>query len=66
MTTWLVALVGGVLLALLSYQWRGSTAAKTVLVAILRALAFTLLIALLLDAAGGVARPVPPRVALDV
>ena len=66
MTIWLVSLVGGVFLALLSYQWRGSTAGKTILVAIPRALAFTLLIALLLDAAGGIARPVPPIVALDV
>src|SRR6185503_17532036 len=66
MTIWMVALVGGVLLALLSYRWRGASAGKTLLVAILRALALTLLIALLLDAAGGIARPVPPIVALDV
>lgn len=66
MTIWLVALVGGVLLALLSYQWRGTSAGKTALVAVLRALAFTLLIALLLDAAAGAPRPVAPIVALDV
>src|SRR5215207_6627222 len=66
MTIWLVALVGGVLLALLSYRWRGASAGKILLVAILRALAFTLLIALLLDAVAGRPRPVAPIVALDV
>src|SRR5215216_2243748 len=66
MTIWLVAVVGGVLLALLSYRWRGAAVAKTVLVALLRALAFTLLIALLLDAVAGLPRPVAPIVALDV
>src|SRR5215208_6395900 len=66
MTIWLVALVGGVFLALLSYRWRGASAGKTLLVAVLRALALTLLIALLLDAVAGLPRPVPPIVALDV
>jgi len=66
MTIWLVALVGGVFLALLSYRWRGASAVKTALVAVLRALALTLLIALLLDAVAGLPRPVPPLVALDV
>jgi hypothetical protein len=66
MTIWLVAVVGGVLLALLSYSWRGTSAAKTLVVALLRALALTLLIALLLDAAAGLPRPVPPIVVLDV
>ena len=66
MTIWLAAAVGGVLLALLSYQWRGATAAKTLLVALLRAVALTLLLALLLDAAAGLPHPVPPIVALDV
>jgi len=66
MTIWLVAVVGGVLLALLSYRWRGAAAGKTLLVALLRALAFTLLIALLLDAVAGLPRPVAPIVALDV
>src|SRR5215204_5435011 len=66
MTIWLVALVGGVLLALLSYRWRRASAGKILLVAILRALAFTLLIALLLDAVAGRPRPVAPIVALDV
>ncbi|HEX6050809.1 MAG TPA: hypothetical protein VFZ21_16130 [Gemmatimonadaceae bacterium] len=65
MTIWLVAVVGGVLLALLSYQWRGASAGKTLSVAVLRAIAFTLLIALLLDAAAGRPRPVAPLVALD-
>jgi hypothetical protein len=59
-------LVGGVFLALLSYRWRGSSAGKTVLIALLRALALTLLIALLLDAVAGLPHPVPPIVALDV
>ena len=66
MTIWLAAVVGGVLLALLSYRWRGASAGKTLLVALLRALAFTLLLALLLDATAGRPRPVPPIVALDV
>src|SRR5580765_3230284 len=66
MTIWMVSVVGGVLLALLSYQWRAASAAKTVLIAILRALALTLLIALLLDAVAGVPHPVPAIVALDV
>jgi hypothetical protein len=66
MTIWLVSLVGGVFLALLSYRWRGASAAKTALVAVLRALALTLLIALLLDAVAGLPRPIPPIVALDV
>lgn len=65
MTIWLVSVVGGVLLALLSYRWRGTSATKVLLVAVLRALALTLLIALLLDAAAGLPRPVPPIVALD-
>ena len=67
MTIWMVAVVGGVLLALLSYRWRGgASAGPTLLVALLRALALTLLIALLLDAVAGVPHPVPPIVALDV
>jgi hypothetical protein len=66
MTIWLASVVGGVLLALLSYRWRGASAGKTLLVALLRALAFTLLIALLLDAAAGLPHPVPAIVALDV
>ena len=66
MTIWLVSVVGGVLLALLSYRWRRSAAGKILLVALLRALALTLLIALLLDAVAGLARPVAPIVALDV
>jgi hypothetical protein len=66
MTIWMVSLVGGVFLALLSYRWRGASAAKTVLVAILRAVALTLLIALLLDAVAGIPHPIPPIVALDV
>jgi len=66
MTIWLVSVVGGVLLALLSYQWRGASAAKTLFVALLRALALTLLVALLLDAAAGLPHPVPAIVALDV
>src|SRR5215207_8210488 len=66
MTIWLVAAVGGVLLALLSYRWRGASAGKILLVALLRALALTLLIALLLDAVAGLPRPIAPIVALDV
>src|SRR5688500_9140008 len=66
MTIWLAAVVGGVLLALLSYRWRAASAGKILLVALLRALALSLLIALLLDAVAGVPRPIAPIVALDV
>jgi hypothetical protein len=66
MTIWMVAVVGGVLLALLSYRWRGASLGPTLIVALLRALALTLLIALLLDAVAGLPHPVPPIVALDV
>ena len=66
MTIWLVAVVGGVLLALLSYRWRRASVGRNLVAAALRALALTLLIALLLDAAAGRARPVAPLVALDV
>src|SRR3954451_9107000 len=66
MTIWMVAVVGGVLLALLSYRWRAASAVPTLLVAALRALALTLLIALLFDAVAGLPHPVPPIVALDV
>lgn len=66
MTIWLVAIVGGVLLALLSYRWRAASAGKTLLVALLRAIALTLLVALLLDAVAGFPHPVPALVALDV
>src|SRR4029450_488652 len=66
MTIWTVAVVGGVLLALLSYRWRAASAGATLLVALLRAVALTLLIALLLDAVAGLPHPVPPIVALDV
>jgi hypothetical protein len=38
MTIWTVAVVGGVFLALLSYRWRGASAGKTLLVALLRVL----------------------------
>src|SRR5262245_33552117 len=66
MTIWLASVVGGVLLALVSYRWRGASAGKTLFVAVLRALALALLIALLLDAPAGLPHPVPALVALDV
>src|SRR5688572_6786267 len=69
MTIWLVAVLVGVGVAVLSYAWRGVGAgtgiAAAVLPALLRALALALLLALLLDATAGASRPVRPLAALD-
>lgn len=67
MSSWVVAAVAAVALALVMYGWRepGGLARRAPLVA-LRALALALVIALLLDAPAGAARPVAPFVALDV
>ncbi len=67
MSSWVVAAVAAIALALVLYGWRepGGLARRAPLIA-LRAVAFALVIALLLDAPAGAARPVAPFVALDV
>src|SRR5215831_1214199 len=63
MTRWLVALAGGVLFALVAY--RAAPPARRAVLAVLRALAVTLALALLLDAPAGAGRVPPPFVVLD-
>lgn len=67
MSSWVVAAVAALALALVMYGWRerDALARRAPLIA-LRALALGLVIALLLDAPAGAARPVAPFVALDV
>jgi hypothetical protein len=67
MSSWVVAAVAALALALVLYGWRepGGLARRAPLIA-LRALVLALVIALLLDAPAGAARPVAPFVALDV
>ena len=67
MSSWVVAAVAALALALVMYGWREreGLARRAPLIA-LRALALGLVIALLLDAPAGAARPVAPFVALDV
>src|SRR5688500_6201341 len=67
MSSWVVAAVAALALALVLYGWRepGGLARRAPLIA-LRAVALALVIALLLDAPAGAARPVAPFVALDV
>jgi hypothetical protein len=67
MIAWIVAASAGVALAVLVYRWREPGALATLLPFVaLRALALTLVSALLLDAPAGRRRPAPPLVALDV
>ncbi|HEX5581540.1 MAG TPA: hypothetical protein VFX39_08190, partial [Gemmatimonadaceae bacterium] len=68
MTSWLVAVAVGLVLAAVAYAGRASArrAPLGALAALLRALAATLLVALLLDAPAGAARAPRPLVALDV
>ena len=67
MSSWVVAAFAALALALVLYGWRepGGLTRRAPLIA-LRALALALVIALLLDAPAGAARPVVPLVALDV
>ena len=66
MLAWLIAAAGGSALALLLYAWREPPPRSRFLpAAALRAAAFALLLALLLDAPIGRARPPAPLVALD-
>ncbi len=66
MSSWVVAAVAALALAIVLYGWRepGGLARRAPLIA-LRALALALVIALLLDAPAGAARPVAAFVALD-
>jgi hypothetical protein len=67
MSTWLIAALCGLALAALAYVTRGGIRRPGALLpAALRALALTVVLALLLDAAAGARRPVRPIVALDV
>src|SRR5918999_228158 len=67
MTSWVVAALSALALAIVLYGWRepGGIARRVPLIA-LRAIALGIVIALLLDAPAGSARPVAPFVALDV
>ena len=67
---WLISLLAGLAGALLQYGWAGGRnalkqAAATPLPALLRAAAFTVVVALLLNAPAGRSRVAPPWVALD-
>lgn len=65
MSMWLLAALSGVVIAVVSYAGRGMSFARVLVPAALRAIAVTLLVALLLDAVAGARRPVRPLVALD-
>src|SRR5688572_15976857 len=67
MSPWLVAVGAGLGFALLQYAWRRTHRGPLALIAgVLRFVAATLVIALLLDAPAGRARPVANWAALDV
>ncbi|HEY0971374.1 MAG TPA: hypothetical protein VGE02_10460, partial [Gemmatimonadales bacterium] len=68
MTSWLLAVAAGLVLAAVAYAGRAGArrAPLGVLAAALRVAAATLLVALLLDAPAGSARPPRTLVALDV
>src|SRR4051812_1390949 len=67
MSPWLVAVGAGLAFALVQYGWRRRSRGMSGLVApALRFLAVTLVVALLLDATVGTAKPVSNWAALDV
>ena len=67
MTIWLVAVVGGVFLALLSYRWRGASAGRTLLVARAACCSRSRCSSRCCSTPSPACRsPVPPIVALDV
>ena len=67
MSLWLLAIAAGILLAIVQYGTRGFAAGSVALgAAALRACAVTLIVALLLDAPAGCAKPVATWAALDV
>lgn len=63
MTSWIIALVVALLIVLVQY---GARRRVSIFIALLRTLAITLIVALLLDAPAGRAKAVAPLVALDV
>ncbi|HEX6966025.1 MAG TPA: hypothetical protein VF166_09510 [Gemmatimonadaceae bacterium] len=66
MTLWIISALVGLALAGLLYGWRDPRgAARAAPLIVLRAIAFTVLVALILDAPAGPAHPSPPLVALD-
>jgi hypothetical protein len=66
MSPWLIALIAGVLVALVQYGWRDLRSGGSVLpAALLRVGAVALIVAMLLDAPAARARPVTTWVALD-
>jgi len=67
MSPWLLALAAGLIIVLVQYGWRDLRAGWAVgAAALLRLVAITLLMALLLDAPSGPAKPVTNWAALDV
>ena len=65
MSPWLLAIVAGLIVALIQYGPRGVRGASSLFTATLRAAAVALVTALLLDAPAGMAKPVAPWAALD-
>lgn len=66
MLLWIIAGVAGLVLAVLLYGWRDARgAARAAPLILLRAIAFAVLVALILNAPAGPAHPSPPLVALD-
>ena len=66
MSPWLLAIVVGLIVALIQYGPRELRNASSLIAAVLRAGAVALVTALLLDAPAGFAKPVPAWAALDV
>jgi hypothetical protein len=65
MSPWLLAIVAGLIVALIQYGPRELRNVSSLITAALRAGAVALIVALLLDAPAGFAKPVPAWVALD-
>src|SRR5262245_50022857 len=65
MSPWLLAIVAGLIVALIQYGPRELRNASSLITAALRAGAVALVTALLLDAPAGLAKPVPAWAALD-
>ena len=65
MSPWLIAVIAGLVVALVQYGWRGLGGWSAVPSALLRVGAVTLLVALLLDAPAARSRPVAEWAALD-
>ena len=65
MSPWLLAIVAGLIVALIQYGPRELRNASSLITALLRAGAVALIVALLLDAPAGLAKPVPAWAVLD-